>query len=200
MEAEWEGKKAHQVFMTFLLINWHLSRDDTETTHGCLSQLSKSVINDLTLSDLLRKGIIWLTCSNHSPLSRESKAAILRLELTERGVERHCLLAWFPCLTHPVFLYNPGLPVQGWHYSQWTVPWHTIHKSRKCPMGFHSGQCDWGILWVEIPSSQVTLDCVQLVTTTTNITSTIYLLYTWHINTASLNHKLSFLIISLILG
>lgn len=38
--------------------------------------------------------------------------------------ERH-LLACFSRLAHATFLYNPGLPVQGWHHLQWHGPSHT---------------------------------------------------------------------------
>lgn len=51
LEAKWEGKKTHQVLKPFLFINWHLSREDTEITHHCLSLLSTVVKNTMAISN-----------------------------------------------------------------------------------------------------------------------------------------------------
>lgn len=39
-------------------INWHLSKEDTEIIHSCPILLSTSVINTMTIINLLRKGIV----------------------------------------------------------------------------------------------------------------------------------------------
>ena len=41
---------------------------------------------------------------------------------------------WLSCSSHaqPASLYNPGPPVQGWHYPQWAGPFHINQQSRKC--------------------------------------------------------------------
>jgi hypothetical protein len=60
-----------------------------------------------------------------SPLT-EIRTGTQKVRSLEAGADAEamegcCLLALFPWLAQPVFLWNPGLPAQGWH-PQWAEP------------------------------------------------------------------------------
>lgn len=68
------------------------------------------------------------------------------------AIEECCLLACSSWLAQLSFLQNPGPLAQGWYLPQWAGP---SHWPVYCLI-------DWGIFWVEAPSSPVTLACVNL--------------------------------------
>ena len=73
-------------------------------------------------SKLGRKGFIQLTlprCCSSPEEVRTGTQAGQEAGADAEAVEGCCWLACFPWLVQPAFLYNPGLPAQGWHHPQW---------------------------------------------------------------------------------
>lgn len=63
-----------------------------------------------------------------------------------------------------LFYTTPGPPAQGWSYPQWGTclfPHHQLLIKKRLTSLF-TGQSDGGTFSNEVPSSQVTLECVNL--------------------------------------
>lgn len=72
-------------------------------------------------------------------------------------------IALLPWLPQPALLYNPGPPAQGWHHPEVGLGYPTpITNQENAPTGLPTDQFDRGSFSIEIPSSQVSLACVEV--------------------------------------
>lgn len=90
-QGEWHLK--HQ--MNWQVGHWICARETVISTHEAYWVFSITVINTVNKSSFGRKGVVWLTHSNHSPSWREEKGVQLDLKQRPQGKTR--LLACSAC-------------------------------------------------------------------------------------------------------